>query len=129
MLTHGWPGSALELLDALEPLTAAGFVVLAAAHSGLLGPAVLGEPRRRHAVARRAAARRGPRRRAGRCTVADHLIGAGARELAFRLEAMASGLAHLAILDALLVAVSERDPARSQAALSVYADVLAEHGL
>jgi DNA-binding MurR/RpiR family transcriptional regulator len=61
--------------------------------------------------------------------LADCVIVAGARELGLRLEAVASRLAHLAILDALLVAVAERDPARSQAALSIYADVLAEHRL
>ena len=54
---------------------------------------------------------------------------AGARELGLRLEAVASRLAHLAVLDALLVAVAERDPARSDAALAIYADVLAEHRL
>ena len=61
--------------------------------------------------------------------LADHAIVSGTRELKFRLEAMASRLAHLAILDALLVAVSERDAERSQRALAAYADVLAEHRL
>ena len=61
--------------------------------------------------------------------LADCAIVAGARELGPRLEAVASRLAHLAVLDALLVAVAERDPARSRAALSTYADVLAEHRL
>jgi RpiR family transcriptional regulator, carbohydrate utilization regulator len=59
----------------------------------------------------------------------DHVILAGTRELALRLEAMASRLAHLALLDALLVAVAGRDEARSQAALELYTDVLGEHRL
>jgi DNA-binding MurR/RpiR family transcriptional regulator len=61
--------------------------------------------------------------------VVDHVIVAGTRELGLRLEAMASRLAHLAVLDALLVAVAERDPARADAALSLYAEVLTEHRL
>jgi RpiR family carbohydrate utilization transcriptional regulator len=61
--------------------------------------------------------------------VVDHVIVAGTRELALRLEAMASRLAHLALLDALLVAVAGRDEARSQAALELYTDVLGEHRL
>jgi DNA-binding MurR/RpiR family transcriptional regulator len=60
---------------------------------------------------------------------ADHVIVAGTRELALRLEAMASRLAHLALLDALLVAVAGRDETRSQAALALYTDVLGEHRL
>jgi len=59
----------------------------------------------------------------------DHAIVAGTRELAFRLEAMASRLAHLALLDALLVATAERDPERSGRALALYTDVLGEHRL
>jgi RpiR family carbohydrate utilization transcriptional regulator len=59
----------------------------------------------------------------------DHAIVAGTRELALRLEAMASRLAHLALLDALLVAVAGRDESRSQAALELYTDVLGEHRL
>ena len=61
--------------------------------------------------------------------LADVVIVSGARELGLRLEAVASRLAHLAVLDALLVAVAERDPERAQAALAVFADVLAEHRL
>jgi DNA-binding MurR/RpiR family transcriptional regulator len=59
--------------------------------------------------------------------VADIVLTAGTREVSFRLEAMASRLAHMAVLDALLVAVADREPGRSQAALDIYADVLAEH--
>jgi RpiR family transcriptional regulator, carbohydrate utilization regulator len=60
---------------------------------------------------------------------ADCVIVAGARELGLRLEAVASRLAHLAVLDALLVALADRDRERSQAALAIYADVLTEHRL
>jgi DNA-binding MurR/RpiR family transcriptional regulator len=59
----------------------------------------------------------------------DHTIVAGSRELALRLEAMASRLAHLALLDALLVAVADRDEHRSATALEHYTDVLGEHRL
>jgi DNA-binding MurR/RpiR family transcriptional regulator len=59
----------------------------------------------------------------------DHTIVAGSRELALRLEAMASRLAHLALLDALLVAVANRDERRSATALEYYTDVLGEHRL
>lgn len=59
----------------------------------------------------------------------DHVIVAGSRELALRLEAMASRLAHLALLDALLVAVANRDERRSANALEHYTDVLGEHRL
>jgi len=59
----------------------------------------------------------------------DHTIVAGSRELALRLEAMASRLAHLALLDALLVAVANRDERRAAGALEHYTDVLGEHRL
>lgn len=61
--------------------------------------------------------------------LAQHTIVAGTREVSFGLEAMASRLAHLALLDALLVAVAARDETRSQAALALYGDVLGEHRL
>jgi DNA-binding MurR/RpiR family transcriptional regulator len=59
----------------------------------------------------------------------DHVIVAGTREVSFRLEAMASRLAHLALLDALLVAVAGRDEDRARAALDTYSDMLGEHRL
>jgi DNA-binding MurR/RpiR family transcriptional regulator len=59
----------------------------------------------------------------------DHTVVAGSRELALRLEAMASRLAHLALLDALLVAVANRDEHRAASALEHYTDVLGEHRL
>lgn len=59
----------------------------------------------------------------------DHVIVAGTREVSFQLEAMASRLAHLALLDALLVAVAAIDPERSQAALEIYTAMLGYHRL
>jgi RpiR family carbohydrate utilization transcriptional regulator len=59
----------------------------------------------------------------------DHTILAGTREVSFQLEAMASRLAHLALLDALLVATAERDPERAEDALGAYSDMLGEHRL
>lgn len=60
----------------------------------------------------------------------DEVLVAGTRELGpAGLEAMASRLAHLAVLDALVVAVAGRDPERSARALKAYGDVLSEHRL
>lgn len=61
--------------------------------------------------------------------VADAVLTAGSREVSFHLEALASRLAHLVILDALLVALAERDPAHSQRSLDLYSEVLTEHRL
>ncbi len=61
--------------------------------------------------------------------IVDHVILAGGREVAFRLEAMASRLAHVAVLDALLVAVALADEERAQRALGRYSDALSEHRL
>lgn len=61
--------------------------------------------------------------------IVDHVIVAGTREVSFQLEAMASRLAHLAMLDGLLVSVASRDEARAQAALEVYTDMLGDHRL
>jgi RpiR family transcriptional regulator, carbohydrate utilization regulator len=58
---------------------------------------------------------------------ADRVLLAGSREVSFRLEAMTSRLAHLAVLDALLVAVAARDDDRAQRALALYTEVLSEH--
>lgn len=52
---------------------------------------------------------------------------AGSRETSFRVEAMASRIAHLTVLDALFVAVAMRDPARATAAQRAYGAVLGEH--
>lgn len=59
--------------------------------------------------------------------LADHVIVAGTRDLELGLEAMASRLAHLALLDALLVAAAARDTDRSDSALRTYMDILGEH--
>jgi DNA-binding MurR/RpiR family transcriptional regulator len=59
--------------------------------------------------------------------LADVELTAGSREVSFRLEAMASRLAHMAVIDALLVAVAEHDHERSERALDLYTDVLGEH--
>lgn len=56
----------------------------------------------------------------------DEVLVAGTRELSVRFEAMASRLAHLALLDALVVAVADENPARSALALEAYRDVLSE---
>jgi DNA-binding MurR/RpiR family transcriptional regulator len=61
--------------------------------------------------------------------IADVVLTAGSREVGFRLEAMASRLAHMAVVDALLVAVAEQDEERSRRALDLYTDVLSEHRL
>jgi RpiR family carbohydrate utilization transcriptional regulator len=60
---------------------------------------------------------------------ADYVIVAGTREVSLQLEAMASRLAHLAIIDGLLVAVSERLGERAQRALQIYSEVLSVHRL
>jgi DNA-binding MurR/RpiR family transcriptional regulator len=54
---------------------------------------------------------------------------AGSRETAFRMEAMASRLAHLSVLDALFVALAVRNWDRAFAAQNTYQVVLAEHRL
>jgi DNA-binding MurR/RpiR family transcriptional regulator len=59
----------------------------------------------------------------------DYVILAGGREVAFRLEAMASRLAHVAVLDALLVAVALADEERAQRSLALYTGALSEHRL
>jgi DNA-binding MurR/RpiR family transcriptional regulator len=56
----------------------------------------------------------------------DLLLVAGSRETAYRIEAMTSRLVHLAVLDALYVAVALRSPATADA-LRATGDVLVEH--
>lgn len=56
----------------------------------------------------------------------DHLLVAGSRETTYRIEAMTSRLVHLAVLDAIYVAIALRHP-ESQAALAATGDVLVEH--
>jgi DNA-binding MurR/RpiR family transcriptional regulator len=59
--------------------------------------------------------------------LADVVLTAGSRDVSFRLEAMASRLAHMAVIDALLVAVAEHDHRRSERALDLYTAVLGGH--
>jgi len=54
---------------------------------------------------------------------------AGTREVSFQLEAMASRLAHLALLDALLIATAAHHRERTEAALGAYSDMLGRHRL
>jgi DNA-binding MurR/RpiR family transcriptional regulator len=57
----------------------------------------------------------------------DVALVAGCRETNFRVEAMASRIAHLTVLDALLVAVCLADPERARRTQQLSADVLTEH--
>jgi DNA-binding MurR/RpiR family transcriptional regulator len=59
--------------------------------------------------------------------IVDHSLIAGSRETSYRVEAMTSRLAHLAVLDALFVLVTLRRPEESRAALATTGDVLSEH--
>jgi RpiR family carbohydrate utilization transcriptional regulator len=59
----------------------------------------------------------------------DTVLTAGSREVSFHLEAMASRLAHIAVLDALLVAIAAANRDATKSALAVYTDVLTEHRL
>jgi DNA-binding MurR/RpiR family transcriptional regulator len=59
----------------------------------------------------------------------DLALVTGSAETAFRVEAMASRLAHLSVLDALYVALAVRDRSRALAAQARYEAVLAEHRL
>jgi RpiR family carbohydrate utilization transcriptional regulator len=59
--------------------------------------------------------------------VAELSLIAGSREVSFRLEAMASRLAHMALIDTLLVACTEQDEERAQKALDLFTEVVSEH--
>ncbi|NUP74259.1 MAG: MurR/RpiR family transcriptional regulator [Sinomonas sp.] len=59
--------------------------------------------------------------------VVDITLVAGSAELSYRIEAMASRIAHLGILDALFLAVALRRPDRAGAAQAITAEVLSEH--
>lgn len=61
--------------------------------------------------------------------LAAHALVAGGPENGFRLEAMTSRLAHMAILDALFVGVAVSRPERSTASLDFMADVTTQHSL
>ncbi len=57
----------------------------------------------------------------------DVLLVAGGAEHSFRIEAMASRIGHLSVLDALFVAVAQRRPAAAQAALEEVGRTLSDH--
>jgi RpiR family transcriptional regulator, carbohydrate utilization regulator len=59
--------------------------------------------------------------------IADAALVAGGPEHGFRLEAMASRLAHLGVVDSLFVAIAVRRPTVSAKALDLMADVTVEH--
>jgi DNA-binding MurR/RpiR family transcriptional regulator len=59
--------------------------------------------------------------------LAEVILVAGSKETAFRLEAMSSRLAHLSVLDALVVALAARNRERATAAQDSYGAVLSEH--
>jgi RpiR family transcriptional regulator, carbohydrate utilization regulator len=59
--------------------------------------------------------------------VCDLVLVAGGREVAMGTEAMASRVAHVAVLDALVVAITVGDLEAARRHLDVYADVLSDH--
>jgi DNA-binding MurR/RpiR family transcriptional regulator len=59
--------------------------------------------------------------------LADVALVAGGLETTYRVEAMASRLAHLLVIDTLFTSLVLRDPRRSRLARELTADVLAEH--
>ena len=61
--------------------------------------------------------------------LADVALVAGGMETAYRVEAMASRLAHLLIIDTLFTSLVLSDPRRSKLAQQLTADVLADHRL
>ncbi|MXW59604.1 MAG: MurR/RpiR family transcriptional regulator [Acidimicrobiia bacterium] len=61
--------------------------------------------------------------------LADHVLLAGGTESEFRIAAVSSRLAHLAVVDALFVAVARLRPERARAAQELWSDMIAEHRL
>jgi DNA-binding MurR/RpiR family transcriptional regulator len=59
--------------------------------------------------------------------LADVALVAGGRETSYRVEAMASRLAHLLVVDSLFTSIVLADPQRAKKAQRLTADVLAEH--
>ena len=59
--------------------------------------------------------------------LADVALVAGGRETSYRVEAMASRLAHLLVVDSLFTSLVLADPQRARKAQRLTADVLAEH--
>jgi len=108
-------------------LLGAGDVCLAISHTGAT---------RETLAATRAAALAGARTvavtsffRSPLTAIAGISLVTGGQETAFRVEAMASRLAHLAVLDALVVSLAVRNQERAIAAQRAYGAVLAEHRL
>lgn len=58
--------------------------------------------------------------------IVEHRLVAGSKETTYRVEAMASRIVHLAVLDALFVAIAVRHPS-AQRALDAASDVITEH--
>ncbi|MDE0238079.1 MAG: MurR/RpiR family transcriptional regulator [bacterium] len=61
--------------------------------------------------------------------LADHVLLAGGTESEFRIAAVSSRLAHLAVVDALFVAAARLRPERARAAQELWSDMIAEHRL
>ena len=59
----------------------------------------------------------------------DHALLAGGTESEFRIAAVSSRLAHLAVVDALFVAVASLRPERARAAQELWSDMIDEHRL
>ena len=59
----------------------------------------------------------------------DHLLLAGGTESEFRIAAVSSRLAHMAVIDALFVAIARLRPERARAAQELWSDMIAEHRL
>lgn len=57
----------------------------------------------------------------------DYALVAGGRQLSFRVEAMASRLAHLCVLDVLYIGVAKRSEHEAEAALALHHQVAADH--
>ena len=59
----------------------------------------------------------------------DHALLAGGTESEFRIAAVSSRIAHLAVVDALFVAVAGLRPERARAAQELWSDMIDEHRL
>ena len=59
--------------------------------------------------------------------MADVALVAGGRETSYRVEAMASRIAHLLVIDTLFTSLVLSDRRRTRLAQQITADVLAEH--
>lgn len=59
--------------------------------------------------------------------IADIVLVTGVRDLRWRIEAMAGRIGHMAIVEALIVAVAEREPERAKAAFALFNEAVSEH--